>query len=94
MKDYELEEILWRAVEARIGIEVRTSNVEALKFGLYETRAKARKNGNEAFDNLAMLTPPTNADEYLWIVKQAPLKKKEQVTLTDEDLNELLNRER
>lgn len=71
MKDYELEEILWRAIEAPVGIELATNDVDCLKRRLYSTRAKAREAGNTAFDSLAFVTPISNPDTTLWLVKQS-----------------------
>lgn len=71
MKEIELEELLWRAVESRLGIEVEASDIDALKRRLYTTRRKAQEQGNHNFDGLALLTPPQDPDTKLWIVKNA-----------------------
>ena len=69
MKDHDIEELLWRALESKLGIEVATNDVEAFKRRLYSSRAKARQDGNLAFDSLQFITPPAESDTKLWIVR-------------------------
>lgn len=71
MQDHEIEEMLWRALEAPRGVEIECSDIEALKRRLYQVRGKAREKGNAAFDDLAFVTPPAGADVRLWIVNNS-----------------------
>jgi hypothetical protein len=72
MNDYDIQEILWRALETPVGLEVESSDIEAFKRRLYSVRNKAREKGNDSFNCLQFITPPlidSRADTRLWIVK-------------------------
>jgi hypothetical protein len=57
--------LLMRAAEAEIGIAVRTNNVQLLRNKLY-----AAKRGETGLPELAIISPPVDADSVLWIVKK------------------------
>lgn len=73
MNDHEIQEILWRALETSVGLEVESSDIEAFKRRLYTVRNKARESGNQAFNSLQFITPPpiagAKAEIRIWIVK-------------------------
>ena len=69
MNDQQIQEILWRALEAPCGLELEASDIETLKRKLYQVRAKAKEKGNDAFDCLQVITPPVGAETKIWLVK-------------------------
>ena len=70
MTQAELEQILYQALDNKIGIVVATSDSEKLKQKFYQIRSQARSNGNTAFDNLTFKTSPTNPIGELWLIKK------------------------
>ena len=60
-------EFLYRALDARIGIIVLTSDVKRFQAKLYETRRKAE---NPDFELLTFAPSRTNPATELWIVRK------------------------
>ena len=63
-----LTEFLYRALESRVGIVIKTSDVKGLQAKLYAERSKAK---NPAFEALTFAPSRTNPKSELWIVKKA-----------------------
>jgi len=70
MTQAELEQILYQALDNKIGMVVATSDSEKLKQKFYQIRSQARSNGKTAFDNLTFKTSPTNPIGELWLIKK------------------------
>lgn len=62
-------EFLYRALEARIGIVVATSDVKLFQQKLYAARRKAQ---NPDFEALTFAPSRSSPHAELWIVKKAP----------------------
>lgn len=67
-------EFLYRALEARLGIVVRTSDPERLRTKLYAERRLA---ANPDFEVLSITPSRTSPNEELWIVRKSPLPPKD-----------------
>lgn len=61
-----LVELLYRALDAEVGIAVRTSDVQLLRNRLYLCRRQAQ---NPAFEALTFSPSRTNPDSELWILR-------------------------
>lgn len=61
-------EFLYRALEARVGIVIKTSDPKFLQQKLYQARSK---NPVPGFENLTFAPSRANPESELWIVKKA-----------------------
>jgi hypothetical protein len=59
--------LLYRALDAKIGISVATNDVERLRAKLYSDRRAAQ---NPAFENLVIKPSHTQPTAELWIVRK------------------------
>ena len=58
-----------QAIAASVGIELTTTDVEKTKRYLYKAMKILRDKGHEKYSGLKIITPPKDADEKLWIVR-------------------------
>lgn len=65
-------EILHQALDAEIGIRVRTDNVNKLRLKIYSERQRQQKAGNFDFDDISILEMP---EDELWLVKREVLRR-------------------
>lgn len=64
-----LIEFLYRALDSKLGIVLRTSDVERTRARLYAVR---RETCNPAFDELVICPSRTLPDTHLWLVRKSP----------------------
>lgn len=64
--------IWYAALEAEVGIEVRTDKPSSLRNKLYAVRQEEQREGNTALDNITLFEMPEGA---LWLVKQDVLQE-------------------
>lgn len=62
-------ELLYRALDAPIGIAVRTSNPELARQKFYQARRDAR---NPQFEELSIVPSRTQPESELWILQKTP----------------------
>lgn len=60
-----MEALLWKAIKAKVGIEVFANNVDAFKRQFYTTRKILRDKGLDEFDNLQCKIVPKKNTVYL-----------------------------
>ncbi len=65
----EFIELLYRALDARIGISIRTDDVERTRAKLYTAR---RESNNPDFEALSFMPSRATPDTHIWVVKKNP----------------------
>ena len=76
MNKTDIEVFLYKAVHSEFGIELKTTNREIIKRKFYSFIHEARKQGNTAFDCLAIKRSGED-DSALFLIKKDKLKNVE-----------------
>lgn len=69
MQDQEIISLMYKAMEAEIGIEIETSNIPYFRERFYSVRMALREKGRNEFDGLTLRACPTSKEK-LWIMKK------------------------
>lgn len=69
MTDTEIETIMYRAVDTKHGIRVKTNDPDLLRKQCYRLRAAARKRNVLDFDSLSFRVSPSNPGSELLMIK-------------------------
>ncbi len=66
-----MEELILRATESKIGICIHTDNMEQTKRQFYSVKRKMLDTGTLAVDSISCRTSPDNKNHF-WLIKKGP----------------------